>query len=217
MVVIKYSRKAEGMFFAHSDIIRIWHRIFAISGVSILQKNQTNSDKRIYFSTPTRVNVESLAEYVAVGTEESADEVKRKIQNNLSSWMELVSVCETKRKFSIGTINNCAKYAISFDEYKTYKGKIKEFFDAEKILINIELHGEKKIINVKNRIYKIEFKDNELEIFAGVNDSSVRIDELAKSMMNYVGKKWETCSVVKTGLYVFANGEFKNIDQILLS
>lgn len=215
MVVVKYARTGVGMFFAHSDIIRIWNRIFAISGVSILPKSMSNPDKRIYFSLPTRVNVESYSEYVAIDTKEDDSVVKAKIQNNLPTWMDLIFVCETKERFSISTINNCARYLISFDEYKTFKGKIKEFFAQDEIYINVELHGEKKRVNVKDRIYKIEYKDDEFAIFAGVDKQSVRIDELAKVLMKFLNKPWEQCSVIKAGLFKFENDNFTNIDDIL--
>lgn len=215
MVVVKYARTGVGMFFAHSDVIRIWNRIFAISGVSILPKSVSNPDKRIYFSLPTRVNVESYSEYVAIDTKEDDSVVKNKIENNLPPWMDLIFVCETKERFSISTINNCARYIISFDEYKTFKGKIKEFFAQPEIYIDVELHGEKKHVNVKDRIFKVEYKDDEFVVFAGVNKQSVRIDELAKVLMKYLNKPWEQCSVIKAGLYVHENDTFKDIDEIL--
>lgn len=215
MVIVKYARLDQGMFFAHSDIIRLWQRIFAISGVEILQKSQTNKEKRIYFSLPTRVNVESYSEYVSIDTKESCEDVKAKIENNLPSWIELIFVCECNEKFSIATINNCARYLISFDEYKTFKGKIRDFFSQEKILTEIELHGEKKIVNVKDRILKVEYGEDELVVFAGVDKMSVRIDELVKVLMKFLGRPWEGCDVSKAGLYVHENGEFKNIDEII--
>lgn len=212
MVIVKYSKTGQGMFFAHSDMIRIWQRIFAISGVDISQKSASSGEKRIYFSNPTRVNVESSAEYVGIDTPESGASVRLKIQNNLPEFMQVISVFETDKKISLSAMNNCAKYAITFDEYKTCKGKIKDFFTQNKIEINIELHSEKRQVDVKDRIYKIEYKDDGFEIFAGVNDNSVRIDELAKAMMRFCGKRWETCSVIKQGLFVFENEEFKDVD-----
>lgn len=215
MVVVKYARIRQGMFFAHSDVIRLWQRIFAISGVKILQKSQTNSEKRIYFSNPTRVNVESYSEYVVIDTNETCEEVRTKIQNNLPSWMDLIFVCESDEKLSIATINNCARYLISFDEYKTFKGRIKDFFAQDEILTEIELHGEKKVVNVKDRIFKIEYREDEFVVFAGVDKMSVRIDELAKVLMKFLGRPWENCDIAKVGLYVHKDGEFVNIDDIL--
>ena len=215
MVVVKYAKTGAGMFFAHSDIIRIWRRIFAISGVSILPKSVTNPDLRIYFSLPTRVNVESYSEYVAIDTTEKDETVEAKIKNNLPAWMDLIFVRDSKQRFSISTINNCARYIIGFDDYKTYKGRIKEFFAQPEIYIDIELHGEKKHMNVKDRIYNVEYKDDEFVVFAGVDKQSVRIDELAKVLMKFLGKRWEQCNVTKAGLYVHENGSFKNIDEII--
>lgn len=215
MVVVKYARTGAGMFFAHSDIIRIWHRIFAISGVSILPKSVTNPDLRINFSLPTRVNVESYSEYVTIDTLEKAEDVEAKIENNLPSWIDLIFVCETKERFSISTINNCARYIIGFEDYKTFKGRIKEFFAQDEIYIDIELHGEKKHVNVKDRIYSVEYKDEEFVVFAGVDKQSVRIDELAKVLMKFLGKRWEQCNVTKAGLYINNGGKFTNIDEII--
>jgi len=217
MVVVKYTKCNEGMFFSHFNIIRIWKRIFAISGVEVESKNQDNSTLKMYFSLPTRVNVESEAEYVVIETPLPSKEVEDKIENNLPKWMELVYVSETtNQKLSISSINNCARYEILFDDYKTLKGRIKEFFELPEIMIEIELHGEKKKVNVKDRIFKYELKDDCLVVYAGVNEASVRIDELVKVLLANIGRKDEYVDILKTGLFVYdQNGKFVDIDEII--
>lgn len=219
MVVVKYKKCNEGMFFSHFNIIRIWKRIFAISGVEVENKSPESTVKKMYFSLPTRVNVESEAEYIVIETPLSAKEVEDKIENNLPKWMELVYVSETTmQRLSISSINNCSRYEILFDDYKTLKGRIKEFFDLPEINTEIELHGEKKIVDVKDRIFKYELKDDCLVVYAGVNEASVRIDEFVKVLLASIGKKDEYVDILKTGLFIYGtDGKFTNIDEVIKS
>lgn len=219
MVVVKYKKCDEGMFFSHFNIIRIWKRIFAISGVDVENKSSDSNVKKMYFSLPTRVNVESEAEYVVIETPLSSKEVEQKIENNLPKWMELEYVVQTTtQKLSISSINNCARYEILFDDYKTLKARIKDFFELPEIMIEIELHGEKKKVDVKDRIFKYELKDDCLIVYAGVNESSVRIDELVKVLLANIGRKDQYVDILKTGLYVYnQDGSFKNVDEIIKS
>lgn len=217
MVVIKYKKMGEGMFFSHFNLIRIWTRIFAVSHVEIQKKSDVSRQKRLYFSNPTRVGVESEAEYVMIDALEDASDVEDKIKHNLPSFMELVYVKEAKGKFNITSVNNCARYVYRFEGFATRKGKIKDFFEREKIEIEVSLHSEIKEMDIKDRIFSYEFLDDGVAILAGVNDKSVRADELGRALMKFIKIEGTDFEVVKTGLFVLnGNANLKNIDDIIV-
>lgn len=216
MVIIKYKKINEGMFFSHLNMIRLWNRILAISNIDVNYSQGFNKTRKISFGSPTRVGVESECEYLTIDTDERARDVKMKLENNLPNWLEVVKVFKTDKKVSIAAINTSAKYYVSFDEYKTTKAQIKEFFNLDEIPVKVILHGEEKIIDVKDRIYAYNLEDNGFYVVAGVGDKSVRIDEFVKKMLEFLGKSNNDYTIMKTELYCLSDdGERLVVDELL--
>ena len=214
MVVVKYKQKEEGMFFSHLNMIRLFNRLLSIGNVEVKYSEGFNKTRRIYFSSPTRVGVESDCEYLVIDTEETAKSVESKIENILPPWMELEKVFAVEGKFNVASMNAAAKYEIEFDEYKSSKIKIKEFFEQDSIVIPVIQHGVLNQIEVKDRIYNYSMQENKLVVVAGVGDKSVRIDELVKKMLSYLGKSKREFSIEKKELYATDDaGNFVDIDD----
>ena len=215
MVVVKYKKINEGMFFSHLNMLRIWNRLLSIGRVEVKYSEGFNKTRRIYFSSPTRVGVESLCEYIVIDTEERAKEVKGKLENILPKWMEIVKVYHINEKFNVASMNKSARYEISFEEYKSSKVKIKKFFEQESIILPVILHGEHKEVEVRDRIYDYQLLEDKLVVMAGVGDKSVRIDELVKKMLSYLNKSKSDFDILKTELYATdQEGVFVDIDKM---
>ena len=215
MVVVKYKKINEGMFFSHLNMLRIWNRLLSIGRVEVKYSEGFNKTRRIYFSSPTRVGVESLCEYIVIDTEERAKEVKGKLENILPTWMEIVKVYHINEKFNVASMNKSARYEISFEEYKSSKVKIKNFFEQESIILPVILHGEHKEVEVRDRIYDYQLLEDKLVVMAGVGDKSVRIDELVKKMLAYLNKSKSDFDILKTELYATdQEGVFVDIDKM---
>lgn len=215
MVVVKYKKINEGMFFSHLNMLRLWNRILSISDVEVNYSQGFNKTRRLFFSSPTRVGVESFCEYIVIDTKEQAKVVENKIENNLPSWMEIVCVYDVDKKLNVAALNVASKYLITFDEYRSCKEKIKSFFALDRIIIPVIVHGEMKEVEVKNRIYDYSLTDDGIKVIAGVGDKSVRIDEFVKKLMVFLGIEKSSFNIVKEELYAKnEEGQFVSIDKI---
>ena len=215
MVVVKYKKINEGMFFSHLNMLRLWNKLIAISNVEVKYSEGFNKTRRLYFSSPTRVGVESSCEYIVIDTEERAKEVKGKIENNLPKWLEIEKVFSVDGKFNVASMNKGAEYSVKFDEYKSSKPKIKEFFESKEIVIPVILHGEQKFIDVKDRIVSYSCGDESLKIVAGVGDKSVRIDELVKKLLEFLNKSHNDYEIMKEKLFgLDEDGKLVDMDKI---
>ena len=201
MVVVKYKKINEGMFFSHLNMLRLWNRLIAIAGIEVKYSEGFNKTRRLFFSSPTRVGVESACEYIVIDTEEKAKEVKNKLEHNLPKWLEIEKAFKVDGKFNVASMNKAAEYSIVFDEYKSSKPRIKEFFECKEIVIPVILHGEQKYIDVKDRIIKYSCEDNKLTVVAGVGDKSVRIDEFVKKLLEFLNKQNNDYEIMKEKLF----------------
>ena len=215
MVVVKYKKINEGMFFSHLNMLRLWNRLIAIAGIEVKYSEGFNKTRRLFFSSPTRGGVESACEYIVIDTEEKAKEVKNKLEHNLPKWLEIEKVFKVDGKFNVASMNKAAEYSIVFDEYKSSKPRIKEFFESKEIVIPVILHGEQKYIDVKDRIIKYSCEDDKLTVVAGVGDKSVRIDEFVKKLLEFLNKQNNDYEIMKEKLFgLNDDGDLVNIDKI---
>lgn len=215
MVVVKYKKINEGMFFSHLNMLRLWNRLIAIAGIEVKYSEGFNKTRRLFFSSPTRVGVESSCEYIIIDTEEKAKNVESKLENILPKWLVVDKVFNVSGKFNVASMNKAAEYSVKFDDYKSSKAQIKAFFDSKEIVIPVILHGEQKLVDVKDRIIKIDCKDDCLKIIAGVGDKSVRIDELVKKMLAYLYKPNSDFDIMKEKLFgLDENGELIDMDKL---
>lgn len=214
MVVVKYKKIEEGMFFSHLNILRLFNRLLSIGGVSVKYSEGFNKTRRIYFSSPTRVGVESECEYLIIDTEEKAKDVEYKLENIMPSWLQLVKVFAVDGKLNVASLNTAAKYVIDFDEYKSSKSKIKEFFEKENIILPVIQHGVEKQVDVKSRIFNYNIGEENMVITAGVGNESVRIDELVKELLAFLGKSKNYYTIRKLELYTTdSDGSLLSIDK----
>lgn len=214
MVVVKYKKINEGMFFSHLNMIRLWNKILAIAGVDVNYSQGFNPTRRIFFSSPTRVGVESECEYIVIDTPLKPRDVESRIENVVPKWLPIVNVGYSENKFNIAAMNVAAKYFVKFDQYKSCKPKISDFFNLDSIVIDVILHGEKRQIEIKDRIKGFTLGDEGFTLIAGVGAESVRIDELVKKLLVYLGKGSADCYILKQQLFALnENGKLVDIDE----
>ena len=197
MVVVKYQKIEEGKYFSHLNMLRLWNRLISVAGIEVKYSEGFNKTRRLYFSSPTRVGVESQCEYIVIDTNEEAQEVKEKLENILPSWLKILAYTDVEKKFNIASLNSRAKYLVEFDGLKSKKEKVKEFFNKEQIIVLVISHGEQKMVDIKDRLYEINIKDVCIEIVCGVGNQSVRIDEVVKSLLTFLSLPKDEWKIIK--------------------
>ena len=216
MVVLKYRKTEEGKFFSHLNLLRLWNRLISIAGIEVKYSEGFNKTRRLYFSSPTRVGVDSFCEYIVIDTNEEAEDVEEKLENILPPWLEILKYYDVEKKFNIASLNSRAKYVVSFEEYKAKKEKVKAFFEREEIVVPVISHGEQKLVDIKSRIYEVSFKEKELEIICGVGNESVRIDEVVKLLLKELKLPEFEWKIKKETLYLTnEEGEVLEVDKAL--
>lgn len=212
MLVVKFKKVEEGMFISHLNMMRILSSIFKAANVQIDEEGGAITGKGVTYCSPTRVGIESHCEYICVDTKEDEDEFEGKIENLLPSWLKIEKIYETKMRPLLASLCCAASFDVTFDEYKTCKARIKEFFDQKEI--ELETHDGKKY-NARERIFSVELKDDGFTIVAGIGEKSVRVFELVKLMLSYLSKSKNFFSIVKTKLlYREQDGSLKDISEM---
>ena len=216
MVVLKYQKTEEGKYFSHLNMLRLWNRLISIAGIVVKYSEGFNKTRRLYFSSPTRVGIESYSEYIVIDTQEEAEKVKEKLENILPSWLKILEYTNVEKKFNIASLNSRAKYIVEFDGLKSKKEKAQDFFNKAQIIVPVISHGEQKMVDIKDRLYEINIKDSSIEIVCGVGNESVRIDEVVKLLLTFLSLPKDEWNITKKTLYLTSeDGEVLEVDEAL--
>ncbi len=92
MVIVKFKKIDEGVFFNKANIERIMKRVFLLSGI----------DAKFQFELlgATPLGIESLCEFLEVKTSLDSSVVESSIEHNLPPYWEIENVFETDVEFS---------------------------------------------------------------------------------------------------------------------
>lgn len=78
MIVLKYRKTGSVCFISHIDLLRHMDRVIRRGKISINYSQGFNPHALMYFSPPLSLGISSIAEYLTLDTNESADVVFEK-------------------------------------------------------------------------------------------------------------------------------------------
>ena len=212
MVLIRFKKTAEGMFISQTSLVRIFQNVIRIAKIKL----KDTPEKSLSFSPSTRVGIESTCEYLFLDTDEDYRRVSEQLRANLPEFLGIVYAVGVKQNPNISSLCSAAQYMIRFDEYELYKSKVEAFFAQPEIDIEVSLHGEKVVQNVKDRIVNCSLLEDGIFLLAKLGDQSARVDELVKKLMKELGIKNNNYSITQEELYFLgADDEYECVEDIL--
>lgn len=159
-VRIKFSKHGALKFIGHLDIMRYFQKVFRRSGIDIVYTEGFSPHQVMSFAAPLGVGLESDGEYmdVELNSLESTEDVKRKMNEQMAEGMEVLSVVVLPEKSgSAMAAVAAAGYYIAFpDDFEPSQGwreAIKEFLQAEQILMEKQTKKSVLEIDLKPSIY----------------------------------------------------------------
>ncbi len=159
-VRIKFSKHGALKFIGHLDIMRYFQKVFRRSGIDIAYTEGFSPHQVMSFAAPLGVGLESDGEYMDVefNSLESTEDVKRKMNEQMAEGMEVLSVVVLPEKSgSAMAAVAAAGYYIAFpDGFEPSQGwreAIKEFLQAEQILMEKQTKKSVLEIDLKPSIY----------------------------------------------------------------
>ena len=214
MVIIKFSKTKEGAFISNTNMERILRRVFSIASLDIdLKADRKNMS--LSFSSPTQQCVESLCEYVRIDTDENAQAVKAKIINVLPSWIKIEKVFQTRHKIYLASFEKMVQYKISFDNFKTFKARVADFFNQKNIYIDIRMHGQNKVVDVKSNMSDLQVYDDGFEILAGAGSDGIHIVEVVKKLLKFCGMQDKYFKICKNQSFTYDDDKMITMDSFL--
>lgn len=176
MIVLKYEKTGASRFISHIDILKHMERIIRRAEIPVKFSQGFNPHALLFFSPPSVVGVNSVAEYIAIDTDLSADETLARYNANVPDTLKASKVFCTEKNPNLQAKVLGAKYVFPV-EYKDVKfedmtikyvkkgeeieedisSKVKSVFNANgKLGVTLEMRPDRAAIWFEKQFGKID-------------------------------------------------------------
>ena len=124
MVILRYSRLGTRRFVSHIDVLRDFARIVRRADIPVAYSGGFNPHALLFFAPPTPVGIGSVAEYVAIDTPLSPEEVMAAFNSAVTEEMRATEAFSTTRNPNLAGRICAAEYVFPFaaDAYDFSRG-----------------------------------------------------------------------------------------------
>ncbi len=210
MVVVKYSKLFPASSVSHVDLLRVFLRILKRAKVDVNYTNGYNPHMKVYFSPPIPAGVESVAEYVTVDTDDTADFLAR-FNAACPKGIEATAVFNVSKNPNLAAIANSAEYVVNcpFADKINIDGIANDldfaidFIDKNNAVVTKKVG---KMIFAAERVDAVT-----LRFVLSCGNENLRAERLVKFLCAQAGVDYYECGILKTATFVDA----KSADEFL--
>ncbi len=209
MIVLKYVRLGNARFVSHIDVLRQMSRILRRAGITVKFSQGFNPHSLVYFSPPAALGIGSLAEYVAIDTDMSGEDVFARYNASVPEDMRATEW------FAMAKNPNLAGRITAADYIFPVEGGLEL---GDEFVVEYNKKGEDIKENVRSRIYATGVSaEGKLTMKLAAGNTTLRADRVFAALKDRTEDEAGLPDTLKTAQYVTENGEFVNVDEWLKS
>lgn len=207
MLVLKYAKRGDACFISHIDLLRHVSRILRRADVPVQFSQGFNPHALVFFSPPLAVGVESEAEYLAVCTDMSADELIERYNAAVPQSLkaERVFVCAKNPNLQGKIVAADYVFDTPYADIDLTNGFEIEYLKKGKAVRE----------NAADRIFAIFSKDGKLALRLAAGNTNLRPDRILGELNARLGIDLTAADIYKIAQYMIENGKFMDIDTFL--
>lgn len=193
MILLKFEKTEGFCFISHVDTLRHFQRIFRRMNVKVEYSNGFNPHMLIYFSSPLPLGLSSLAEYVCIACDTSANEFLELYNKNCPVGLKGISAVSVEKNPNLQANVVAAKYLFN-DVLRTH----------DRYIVTYEKKGEEVTEDVTAKIFEI----NGREAILASGAENLRPDRLAS-----ICSDCDITQIVKTNQYLKIGDKLVDVDE----
>ena len=188
MIVLKYRKTGSVCFISHIDLLRHMDRVIRRGKISINYSQGFNPHALMYFSPPLSLGISSIAEYLTLDTNESADVVFEKFNAAVPDDLKASKVFACEKNPNLQAKVVCADFV--------FNTPYRQIEVGDKFEISYEKKGEIVTENVSGSV-------------------NLRPDRILQKLNEILGEDLKLCDVEKVAQYVDVDGKLVEVDRYL--
>lgn len=178
MLIFKFTKTKSAALVSHIDNLRAITYLIRRAGLDVQYSQGFNPHVELSFSPPIALGVESLAEYLSVKTEETANMLDRL---NEASPVGIEFVRQFRCSVNVAAALNRARYLLQAKDI----GKVVAEITSPDYAITYDERGKSVTKDVSSKIFAAESADaNSAFVTLGIGNDNLRPDRLALHLMN---------------------------------
>lgn len=193
MIAFKYTKTDGAEYLSHLDLLRHIDRTLRRAGITVKMSEGFHPHPKIFMNNPLGLGIKSIAEYCAVDTDFDGD-FRQAFNANSPNGVKCVEYKRVDENPNYAfTIENCGYSAEGVAPFDTA-----EFLNRGEIIIT-DKRG--RTVDIRPRIYSLEFKDGKLYFTLGCGEKNLRPDLLCEILEPLCGKAKNITKISAQGKY----------------
>ena len=191
MIAFKYTKTDGAEYLSHLDLLRHVYRTLRRAGIEVAMSEGYHAHARIFLNNPLAVGVSSVAEYAAVDCVLNGD-FKELFNAYSPSGVKCLDWREVAKNPNYANgITRCLYEAEGIAAFNP-----DDILNAESLIIK-DLKGRE--IDVRPRIYAVEWVDGRLQMVLGSGNANLRPDLFCSYLCSVYGGKAQ--KIIKLASY----------------
>lgn len=207
MIVLKYRKVGTSKFISHVDLLKHMSRIIRRAEIPVKYSQGFNPHALIFFSSPSVLGVGSVAEYVSIDTDMTADEVLSRYNSSVPDTLKAERAFVFDKNPNIQGLNVCADYVFDTPYFAP------DFSDG--LNITYMKKDVETTEDISKKIYGAFDADGKLGLKLASGNVNLRPDRLVPALNEKFGLDVKITDVVKTKQYVLVGGKEYDVDTYL--
>lgn len=207
MIVLKYAKSLDARFISHIDLLKHIGRILRRAGIPVKHSQGFNPHALLFFSPPMVLGVNSYAEYVAIDTDMSGEEVFERFNKSVPEGLKALSWFKTDKNPNIQGKSVSADYVLDTPYF--------EFDYKDGFVITYKKKDEMVEEEISKKIFGFFNADGRLGVRLASGNNNLRVDRLATGLNQKYGKDIKITTIAKIAQYVNIDGNEIDVDLYL--
>lgn len=197
MVILRYSRLGTRRFVSHIDVLRDFARIVRRADIPVAYSGGFNPHALLFFAPPTPVGIGSVAEYVAIDTPLSPEEVMAAFDSAVTEEMRATEAFSTTRNPNLAGRICAAEYVFPFaaDAYDFSRGLTLDYMKK----------GERVTESAGDRILSVGEREGRLLLTLACGNVTLRADRVFDALKRELAAAADISDVMKTEQFIRAD------------
>lgn len=196
MIAFRYTKLGGAEYLSHLDLLRHIDRTLRRAQIAVKTSEGFHPHPKIFMNNPLGLGIKSVAEYCAVDCDFDGDFSAAFNSHSPEGIKCTAYMCVPQNPNYAYNITSCEYFTEGINSFDTA-----EFLKHEHIIITDKRGRE---VDIRPRIYSLEFKGGKLFFTLGCGEKNLRPDLFCEYLESvYGGKAVNICKISADGQYTF--------------
>jgi radical SAM family uncharacterized protein/radical SAM-linked protein len=206
-------------FISHLDIIRVFDRAARRAKIGLIYSQGFHPRPKFSFGPPLSLGIASLAEYLDLEAEISEEaDFQARLNKVLPSGIKILQQKTIYSKVpALAAVINRHTYETDLEDFVLPQEWLNQWLGRDLVEIERITKGQKKLMNIRPFVSKLELESNKLIIHINTVDGrTIKVTEVLESLFGEKTVDYRNFLIQRTGQFIVSNDKTSDPFQVLV-